>query len=245
MGADTELNLIPWPKLVQLAPGARLMRSLAAVVLGGLMTVGNPAHAQTPPTNDWRDVANGHCIPDENYADQPYTIVNKDGSWLTVITTGPGSESKAGQHVVCTVSRDKGDTWSDLSDIEPSKLTDGSWAPPASWANPLVTPDGSVYVFYNYNGDRVDFPGPDTLLGWMVFRYSDDGGLTWSRRQRVDMPRTRVDLNNTENGKVQRWWQLGKPIIVGSRAYGALTKLRSLSGGGEGWIWWSDNPIVA
>ena len=46
---------------------------------------------------------------------------------------------------------------------------------------PLLTPNGRVYAFYNYNGDRVKIPDfkhttqrRDDTLGWYVFKFSDD-----------------------------------------------------------------------
>src|SRR6185369_2097551 len=83
---------------------------------------------------DPRNVKSGLVIPDEGYCDQPYVVVTKDGNWLCLLTTGPGREGQRGQHVVSTISKDKGITWSKPLDIEPS---DG---PEASWVTPLLTP---------------------------------------------------------------------------------------------------------
>lgn len=67
---------------------------------------------------DLRNIRHGHVIPDEGYCDQPYVVITHDGSWLCVITTGNGHEGQGGQHVVSTISRDQGKTWSPLVDIE-------------------------------------------------------------------------------------------------------------------------------
>ena len=110
-------------------------------------------------------------------------------------------------------SLDEGKTWSDsLIDIEPA---DG---PEASWVMPLVTPSGRVYAFYDYNGDRIDRLGDKDglradMLGWYVYRYSDDGGRTWSRkRHRLPVRVTACDRGNDWEGKVQIFWGIGKPI---------------------------------
>jgi hypothetical protein len=70
----------------------------------------------TPPTApastpDRRNIATGFPIAAHGYCDQPYVVVNDDGSWCCVMTTGPGLEGDRRQHVVSTVSRDEGRTW--------------------------------------------------------------------------------------------------------------------------------------
>ncbi|MBM3334480.1 hypothetical protein FJY63_07450, partial [Candidatus Sumerlaeota bacterium] len=114
---------------------------------------------------DPRNIRNGHKIPSEpGYVDQPYVVITKDGNWLCTMTTGKGREGQVGQHIVATISRDQGRTWSDLVDIEPA---DG---PEASWVTPFVAPSGRVYGFYTYNGDMIRTSGTKQIradtLGW-------------------------------------------------------------------------------
>jgi hypothetical protein len=80
-----------------------------------------------PPRSDSRNIVNGTEIPRENYSDQPYVVITKDGNWLCVLTTGPGTEGIPGQHIISTISSDKGKTWSKPIDIEPSKGPEASW----------------------------------------------------------------------------------------------------------------------
>ena len=87
---------------------------------------------------DRRDFAAGRLIPDEGYCDQPYIVTTKDGGWLCTMTTGPGGESQPGQHVVATISRDRGRTWSELSAIEPSGKIE-THSPPSSIHAPKIT----------------------------------------------------------------------------------------------------------
>ena len=48
-----------------------------------------------PQGSDWRNIDNAlSIIPDENYADQPYVVIAKNGDWVCVLTTGPGAESR-------------------------------------------------------------------------------------------------------------------------------------------------------
>ncbi len=181
--------------------------------------------------NDWRNIATGSVIPDEGYADQPYVVKTRDGAWLCVITTGPGEEGQGGQHVVVTRSRDQGKTWSKPIDVEPGT------GPEASWAVPLVTPSGRVYIFYTYNANNVRLvpnvasPGiakrVDTL-GKFVFRYSDDGGLTWSpKRYEVPLPRLAADARNNFAGQEIFFWSVAKPLIDRGQVFigiGRVTK---------------------
>lgn len=178
--------------------------------------------------NDPRDIRNGWMIPDEGYCDQPYVVVTDQGHWLCTMTTGAGIEGQPGQHIVATISHDRGQTWSDLIPIEPGN------GPEASWVMPLKVPGGRVYAFYTYNaqnlrevpsnhpnvGKRVD------TLGSYMFKYSDDGGLTWSaERYEIPMRLMRIDRGNMTGGEVLFFWGVGKPITFGDLAYFGFAKV--------------------
>lgn len=199
------------------------------------------AHSREP---DIRNIETGLAIPNENYCDQPYVVITKDGGWLCVMTTGPGQEGGRGQHVICTASEDSGRTWSRPVDIEPSA------GPEASWAIPLITPSGRVYVFYTYNGEDVrTFPNGKVIRadthGWFVYRYSDDNGKTWSERHRLPMRVTACDRSNHWQGKVQMFWSIDSPITFGNTAMFGFTKLgKYLLEEGEGWFYRSDNILT-
>jgi hypothetical protein len=183
-------------------------------VLFLLASLAMAAGAQSLP--DWRDIRNGHVIPDEGYSDQPYVVITRDGNWLCVMTTGSGVEGEAGQHIVATISKDKGRTWSPLIDIEPAN------GPEASWVMPFITPSGRVYVFYTYNKDNLrsvpsNSPGigrrVDTLGAYM-FKYSDDNGRTWpDERHEIPMRKMQIDRENNTKGEVLFFWGVGKPIV--------------------------------
>ncbi len=204
------------------------------------------ADIQTVRAADPRNIANGMRIPCENYADQPYVVVTSNGTWVCTLTTGKGLEGQQGQHVVATVSKDQGKTWSALIAIEPD---DG---PEASWVTPLITPYGRIYAFYTYNGDGVvTLPNSDKRVradthGWYAFRYSDDGGETWSaQRYRIPLRVTDVDRGNPWRGEVCHFWGIDKPKVKDGKVYFAFTKLgKFFMLEGEGWVVESDNLLT-
>jgi hypothetical protein len=173
---------------------------------------------QKIPLN-WRNIATGWTIPDEEYADQPYIVKADDGAWVCVITTANGHEGAASQHIVATRSTDFGRTWSPLIAIEPPG------PPESSYVTILKAPSGRLYVFYNYNKDnlrevkRTDGKMEKRVdtLGYFVFKYSDDHGKTWSKeRYEIPVRETAVDRGNVYGGR---------PLIHQGAAYVTLHKV--------------------
>jgi hypothetical protein len=191
---------------------------------------------------DWRNLATGHVIVQAGYADQPYVVVLPNGEWLCVATVGPGKEGQTGQHIAAMISADKGQTWSAPIPIESSQ------GPEASWAVPLLTPFGRVYVFYTYNGDEVKTlegnPIRADILGWYCYKYSDDFGRSWSDRHRLPLRITACDRTNNWQGRVQLFWGICKPQIAEQRVLFSLTKIgRYMLEQGEGWVFCSANLL--
>jgi len=195
-------------------------------------------------SNDPRNIQSGWVIPDEGYSDQTYVVITDDGNWLCVLTTGPGKEGDPRQHVAATISKDKGKTWSDLIPIEPQG------PPEASWVMPLKVPGGRVYAFYDYNGDNVRQLDGKTIradmLGQYVFKYSDDNGRTWSaRRYRLPVRMTAIDRANDFQGRVQMFWGVGKPVVIGPSAYFGFSKIgKWLVSRSEGFFFRSRNILT-
>ncbi|MGQ9588818.1 MAG: exo-alpha-sialidase, partial [Planctomycetota bacterium] len=197
--------------------------------------------AQAPGgASDPRRIETGSVIPDEGYVDQPYVVRTDDGAWLCVLTTGPAVEGAPGQHVVTRRSLDRGKTWRDFTEVEPSS------GPEASYAVLLKVPSGRVYAFYTYNADRVreviaEKPAfPDGLcrrvdsLGRFVFKLSDDGGRSWSlERYEVPVREFEIDRRNPYGGKLRFFWNVGRPFVSRGAAYVPLTKV---GGFGEGFF---------
>ena len=220
---------------------SRWLASVVLIAVGGTVT-GASAAGLTQP--DCRNITNGFRIPAEGYSDQAYVVITRDKNWLTVLTTGKGREGDAGQHIASSISTDQGRTWSPLNPIEPA---DG---PEASWAIPLITPSGRVYVFYDYNGDRVrELRGKRIradMLGWYAFRYSDDNGRTWSQeRFRLPVRITACDRTNDWQGAVQIFWGIDKPKLDNGVVMFGFTKLgKYMLDFGEGWFFRSDNILT-
>lgn len=183
---------------------------------------------------DARNIQAGSEIPSEGYCDQPYVVVTDQGHWLCTLTTGAGREGDTRQHVVATISNDQGRSWSPLINIEPPG------PPESSWVMPLKTPAGRIYAFYDYNADdmrevlnvdRKPIKRVDTL-GHYVFKYSDDGGRSWSKnRWRVPIRTFEIDRENVYGGQVQFFWGVGKPLIHDGAAYVCLSKVGNFGAG--------------
>jgi hypothetical protein len=193
------------------------------------------------PLADARNIRQGWTIPDENYCDQPYVVVTRDGNWVCLLTTGRGKEGAEGEHVVATISADQGKTWSPLIDIEPGR------EPVSAYVTPFLTPYGRIYAFYDFNGDNFRSPKNQRVdeLGWYVYRYSDDGGRSWSRdRFRLPMRLTAVDRNNTFHGAVQLFWGVGKPIEHQGTILPFSKMAQYVQDRNEGWFFRSGNILT-
>lgn len=225
-----------------LTSAATVPKRLAGALASILACVANLAVAAQPPPStqpasvipDPRHIANGRNIPSEGYADQPYIVKTDDGAWLCVMTTGTGVEGATGQHVVSMRSKDQGRTWEKPVDIEPA---DG---PEASYAVMLKTPYGRIYAFYNHNTDRVPevkredkgvYKRVDSL-GHYVFKFTDDGGRSWSPK-RYDIPvrEFECDRNNVYGGKLRFFWNVGRPLILGDAAIMVIHKVGAMGAG--------------
>lgn len=191
------------------------------------------ARHQNPPAVDIRG---GWEIPSEGYCDQPYVVRLHDGTWLCTMTTGQGKEGQPGQHLVSCRSSDRGRSWEPLVDIEPA---DG---PEASWGMPYLTRFGRVYVFYTYNADNLREVRADTeyarkrvdTVGVYAFKYSDDGGRSWSsQRWTIPVRETDIDRQNPYSGRVRFFWGVGKPTRVDGGMMLGFAKVGRL---GEGFI---------
>ena len=199
---------------------------------------------------DPRHLLAGTAIPKPagcHYADQPYVVVNGDGSWTCVMTSGSGAEGAHGQHIVATISEDRGASWSPPVAVEPP---DG---PEASWAQPLYVPElERIYVFYTYNkhNKRVlkDQNGEACVtrvdsFGAYAYRYSDDRGRTWSaKRYEIPQRRFAIDRENVYGGEILFFWGVGHPFFHKGEAIVPFSKV---GGFGPGFFVRNEGALLA
>jgi len=202
--------------------------------------------------SDPRHITVGWEIPREEYCDQPYVVVTDEEAWLCVMTTARGHEGARSQHIVATRSTDRGRTWSPLVDVEPPG------PPESSYATVLKAPNGRVFAFYNHNTDNCrDVKRSDgssetrvDTQGHFVWKFSDDGGLTWSpERQEILVRESRVDRENAHGGAIRFFWHVGRPLALNGAAYVTLHKVGSFERRGfmnhsEGWFLRSPNLLT-
>ena len=190
-------------------------------------------------------MCNGNLISGEGgYQDQPQVVVTRNGSWSCVLTLNAVREGGGSQRVVSTVSHDEGVTWSKLVDIEPYLAPPSLLPRSTGWVNNmLVKSTGRQYAFYTWNCNNVTtsptvgrkLPNSN-LLGCWVYRYSEDGGVSWSK-DRFNMTgvyrKTDIDYSNAWGGSVLEGWSVGKPMVAGRRCYGADAVQQGEHGGTE------------
>jgi len=182
-----------------------------------------------------RDAEKGNKIFSTGYIDQPYVEVLDDGTWFCVFTTSKEEEGSRSQHIVYTLSDDQGKTWTWPKPIEPAS------GPVASWAMPYKTDFGRIYVFYIFNGNRIqELNGRkirNDILGWYCYRYTDNQGKSWSERYRLPVRKTHVDSINDWDGEVQIMWGIGKPVDMDEGMMFAFTKVgKYVLSRSEGWF---------
>lgn len=182
-------------------------------------------------SHDPRHFENGGLIFRNGYNDQPYVVKCRDGSWLCVMTTSAIGESGKDRTLVVTRSRDRGRTWeAPRYAIEPK----GDMRQP-SWATLYAAPYGRVYAFYNLRNEP---PEPHSPVG-LFFKYSDDGGETWSA-ERFPVPIREIGLDREFGGT--GGWSVCPPIDVGDDVLFSYTRYAPKNRGrGQGFVFRSDN----
>ncbi|MFA7673721.1 MAG: sialidase family protein [Clostridia bacterium] len=189
-------------------------------------------------SKDWRNIRNGKPIPREQYTDQPYVAVADDGTWVCVLTTASGHEGSAGEHIGITRSKDMGESWTPLYFLEASDT------PESAYGVLLKIPNGRIYCFYNFNKDNVrevicrseHLNHRVDMQGYLVFRYSDDCGVTWSDRYEIPVRESKIDRENPYGGKLRMFWTVSKPFIRQGTGYVVIHKIGDMLTISEGWM---------
>ena len=138
------------------------------------------------------------------------------------------------QHIVVSRSEDGAKTWSEPLYVDGPEQ-DGHIA---SWSFPVHVPEsGRIYLFYNKQQGFVDFHHQWT--GQLWFRYSDDGGQSWSKPYK-HLRIERNDYSHPDPDADPNWIVFQPPIVTsGGEVIAGFTQVgtRALSGGGD----WADD----
>jgi len=113
------------------------------------------------------------------------------------------------QHIAFSRSTDEGVTWAPPRIIAGPKKAGECQI--ASWAYPLVSKSGRIYVLYSRHIGRFDTYFHHT--GWLDGICSDDNGLTWSKPQNVPVSRSINDNPDPSMPPNMLCWQ--KPVRLG------------------------------
>jgi hypothetical protein len=127
-----------------------------------------------------------------------------DGSLMAIWTQAPRASGLPGprqvNHIVFSRSKDDGVTWARPTHLVGPRDADDP-EPMASWAFPMVSRSGRIYVIYNRN---------QKVSGWILMHtgtmegiYSDDSGATWSKPQKIPMP---VSPYDDPRGEIPPEW---------------------------------------
>lgn len=167
---------------------------------------------------------------------QGQIVITNKGTWLCAWTRA--SEEAAGDQVIAlSRSEDNGKSWSELIELESAekspipddkKTIEGfecsHYNRIPSWVMPFKVPEtGRIYVFFWFTTE----PSPVRDAGHIYLKYSDDDGVSWSKRHRIKMPfHTGIDEENTPF----HGWNYGEPkIMVDGRMFFTFAKIRESS----------------
>jgi len=128
---------------------------------------------------------------DDSHNEHFLVFDGPDGSLMAVWTQAWSLPAKGHvNRIVFSHSEDEGVTWSPPQLVAgPAGRDDPTHM--ASWAFPMISRSGRIYVIWNQN---------QGLKGWILFHtgtmvgcYSDDAGVTWSKPQHIPMPKSPYD----------------------------------------------------
>lgn len=135
-----------------------------------------------------------------------------DGSLMAVWTQST-FEGMDDQHIVFARSDDEGVSWTPPMQIAGADPQTGKGM--ASWAFPLVSSSGRIWVIFNRHIGINDY-GTHTT-GWMGAIYSDDAGATWSPEGRIPMRRSVWD--HPDESVPANWIVWQKPLRLSEGKY--------------------------
>jgi hypothetical protein len=182
------------------------------------MTVDEGAPAELERESDRTDPDYVTYVPghwdgstDDGLNEHFLVVETPGGDLLAVWTQGsaaPGfTEERTTNRVVVARSEDGGQSWTEPARVAGPEGRDDP-TPMASWAFPLVSDGGRIYLVYNqHQGSYSWIP---MHCGTMAGVYSDDDGQTWSTPQEIPMPESPYDDPRGEVPPEWIAWQ--KPV---------------------------------
>jgi len=142
-----------------------------------------------------------------------FLVFDGPDSSLMAIWTQSTFEGLLNQRIVFSKSSDRGKSWNKPKLIAgPKPPTEGGMA---SWAFPMVSVLGRIYVIYNKHIGVNDLFTHTT--GVMAGIYSDDLGQTWSESTVIDMPKSKWD--NPDHSIPANWIVWQKPLRLPDGKY--------------------------
>ncbi len=157
---------------------------------------------------------------------------------LIAIWTQSSVEGSGNNHAVISKSCDYGKTWTEPKYIVGSLREDKHYTSQASWAYPIVTKSGRIYLIYTRQTDKWD--NGTQLTGEQSCIYSDDAGNTWTNP--VDIPMRKTKYDSSDEGIAQNNVIFQKPIRGRDGKYiCGYTKWTSYSICPEGKEWYEDD----
>eukprot|EP00045_Choanoeca_perplexa_P004307 m.37424 g.37424 ORF g.37424 m.37424 type:complete len:590 (+) comp12499_c0_seq1:1-1770(+) len=169
--------------------------------------------------------------------DQPYcsvltsktTNASAISRWLCTVTLNDHPEGSPGEHVASFFSEDQGLSWTGPALVYP-KLTAAGIV--NSYSANLDTVTERVYVVANANLNNVsELPSGQhitrtDMLGYFVFRYTDDGGTTWNPElYNISYRQTSLDRANTFHGATDIFWNVDQFKYRQNHSYAMFTKV--------------------
>ncbi len=132
-----------------------------------------------------------------------------DGSLMTIWTQS-SYEGASDHRIVFSRSQDEGTSWAPPKRlVGPTRPGDGA---PSSWAFPITSKSGRIYVIYSQHQGVEDVSSNpfSCHTGTMDCLYSDDAGASWSQPATIPMARSQYDNPDTTFPSSWIVWQ--KPI---------------------------------
>lgn len=161
----------------------------------------------------------------------------KDGQ-LLALWTQSGHEGQYNQRIVLSRSLNRGLTWSTPVIIAGHNFDEKTGKDMCSWAFPVVSASGRIYVFYSKHiGVNDIFTHTSGLMGCIC---SDDNAHTWSAETILPLPRTKWD--NPDPAIPVNWivWQRPLRLANGKIVSGVtrwISPTRAKAPEGKNWMY--------